>query len=506
MKTRGGRFLLAFICLWIGSAQAQKPVAIRIHPEKTYQTIHNFGASDAWSCPFVGNWPDAKRNAIADLLFSRDTLPSGSAKGIGLSLWRFTIGAGSAEQGEASGIKDEWRRAPSFLDEKGNFTSKNAGGQLWFLKAAKVRGVPHFLAFCNSPPVQLTRNKKAFADHSVTNLDPQNYRTFADFLAQTIGGIEHETGIKVNYVSPVNEPQWDWSDGGQEGTPFRNSELAALVKEMDAVFTGKNVLAKIILPEAGQIDFLFDANGKPDRGKQVHAFFAPGLAFNVGRFASVEKAIAAHSYFTTSPKEKAIRLRKRLADTVNRYPGLRYWQSEYCILGDNTGEINGSGRDTGIVSALYVAGVIHHDLTVANASAWQWWTAISAYDYKDGLIYVDKNKSDGNFTPAKTLWALGNWSRFVRPGMRRFEAEMAGEKNLLVSAFGSEDHREIVCVVVNPETRAQDVIFPGEKGSGLQPKQMYITGSAESLGKHLLRGKTVRIPPQSIATVILEKR
>ncbi|HEY9195820.1 MAG TPA: glycoside hydrolase, partial [Mucilaginibacter sp.] len=55
-----------------------KEVNIDINLSKTYQTISNFGASDAWSCQFVGNWPDDKRNKIADLLFSRDNNADGS--------------------------------------------------------------------------------------------------------------------------------------------------------------------------------------------------------------------------------------------------------------------------------------------------------------------------------------------------------------------------------------------------------------------------------------------
>ncbi len=64
--------------------------------------------------------------------------------------------------------------------------------------------------------------------------------------------------------------------------------------------------------------------------------------------------------------------------------------SEYCILGSY-----GPGRDLGIDPALYVARTIHFDLTRANAAAWQWWTAVSTEDYKDGLIYTDfKNAGD----------------------------------------------------------------------------------------------------------------
>ena len=133
--------------------EAEKPLTLTINPGKTFQSIDHFGASDAWACQFVGNWPDAKKNAIADLLFSQDLLANGQPKGIGLSLWRFNIGAGTAEQGSGSGIGDEWRRAESFLNENGTYNWNKQAGQVWFLNAAKARGVNEFLAFPNSPPV-----------------------------------------------------------------------------------------------------------------------------------------------------------------------------------------------------------------------------------------------------------------------------------------------------------------------------------------------------------------
>src|SRR5690242_10468129 len=72
--------------------ESSNEVVIDINSKK--QTIRNFGASDAWTCQYIGLWPDAKREQVADWLFSRDTDANGSPKGIGLSLWRFNIGAG----------------------------------------------------------------------------------------------------------------------------------------------------------------------------------------------------------------------------------------------------------------------------------------------------------------------------------------------------------------------------------------------------------------------------
>ena len=128
---------MVFILSGLFAKGQEKVVTIAIDLSKTHQTINNFGASDAWSCQFVGNWPEEKKNKIADLLFSMDTLKDGSPKGIALSTWRFNIGAGSAEQGMKSGIKDEWRRAESFFNTNGSYNWKKQSGQLWFLQAAK---------------------------------------------------------------------------------------------------------------------------------------------------------------------------------------------------------------------------------------------------------------------------------------------------------------------------------------------------------------------------------
>ena len=91
--------------------------------------------------------------------------------------------------------------------------------------------------------------------------------------------------------------------------------------------------------------------------------------------------------------------------------------SEYCIL-ENNELIYGGGKDLGMDAAIYMAKVIHADLTIANASAWHWWLAISKYNYKDGLIYVE-NRPEGGYEDSKSLWVLGNYSRFIRPGAKK---------------------------------------------------------------------------------------
>jgi O-glycosyl hydrolase len=505
-RIKAAASLVAVVLGAAGAARSQAPAAtiVRIDANKPHQTIANFAASDAWAGQFVGNWPTAKKEAIADLLFSQE-------KGIGLSMWRFNIGAGSTEQGDASGIKDEWRRAESFLTPEGRYDFTRQAGQLWFLKAAKQRGVQQFLGFLNSPPVSLTVTKKAYAKGGQTNLAPANYAALGTYCASVVQGVRQATGITFDYLSPINEPQWDWSDGGQEGSPFRNTEIAGVAKATSAALAAQRLPTKVLVSEAGKLDYLFTTADKPGRGDQLAAFFGDKAAPTyLGGTPQVAPIIAGHSYFTTSPAATAVATRKQLAARVAALKGISYWQSEYCILGDNAGEINGGPRDLGMKPALYLARAVHYDLAVGNATAWQWWLAISPYDYKDGLVYIDKNKTDGTFQSSKMLWALGNYSRYLRPGAVRLAAQLADTARTgqpLVSAYKSPNGKQLITVVVNdfdtPAT-VQLALSGGRLGAG----KSYVTSATADLqpGAPVPAGQPLRVEPRSITTLVSELR
>ncbi len=469
-------------------------------PTVQFQTIDNFAASDAWSCQFVGNWPEDKKNAIADWLFSMDTLTDGSPKGIALSGWRFNFGGGSAQQGEASGIKDEWRRGESFYDNNGLLNFNQQKGQQWFLQAAKYRGVNDFIGFYNSPPLQFTRNGKAFASDKVCNIDAEKYAGFANYVAATIKGIKQQSGVDFNYISPINEPQWDWSDGGQEGSPYYNKDVSGVIKAISHSLKEANLSTKIILPESAEYNYLYEDKDKPGKGNQVANFFDKNAENYIGDLPNIGNIIAAHSYFTSSPNEQAIKIRQQVHNTVSAYDGLKFWQSEYCILGDNDGEIKGEGKDLGIVPALYMARLIHNDLVYANATAWQWWLAVSPYDYKDGLVYIDMNKTDGKFYSSKMLWALGNYSRFIRPGMKRVAAT-TDSQGLSVSAYVDEELRKMVVVAVNESDTNKTISYkPDQK---VVDANVYITTASQDLTKTNTSSDKLKIPAKGIATVVM---
>lgn len=481
--------LLFVLGIWSCKTQtAGEKTVITLIPQTQdiQQTIHNFGASDAWSCQFVGkNWPLQKREAIANLLFSTDLKPDGSPAGIGLSAWRFNIGAGSAAQGADSDIRDEWRRADGFLRPDGTLNLDAQPGQRWFLQAARNRGVETFTGFVNSPPVSLTKNGKAYSsDGTAANLAPEHYPAYVNFLTGVIAGLAEKDGIHLDYISPFNEPQWDWQKPTQEGSPWKNSEIAAFVKLLNEALLQGEMNTRIEIPETAQIDYLYRTHNRPESGNQIEAFFNPDAEDYVGDLEKVAKKVAGHSYFSTWDLETLIEKRQALARKLREFPGLEYWMSEYTLL-ENNPEVKGNGRDLGIDPALYMARVIHTDLTLAQASAWQWWLAVSPYDYKDGLVYIDWNKMDGAVYPSKMLWALGNYARFIRPGMVRIELDRSDQPlvnttldGLMTSAFLDPNTGKKVIVAINYGQTTQAVKLQTDRKTAFK---YYRTSATEDL-------------------------
>ena len=489
------------------------PLVFTINLETEFQTIHGFGASDAWACQFVGkNWPNEKKNKIADLLFSTENDADGNPKGIGLSVWRFNIGAGSFEQGDESDIADPWRRAECFLDGGQSYDWSKQAGQRWFLQAAREREVENFIAFVNSPPVKLTRNGKAYSSSADQyNLPSENYGKYISFLTDVLSHFRNQEGISFSYISPFNEPQWDWTDAGQEGTPANNVEIAGIVRLLNAKLEEQNIDTKIEIPEAGKIDYLLDNSDKPNRDNQIEDFFSQQSQNFIGSLSHVAQKVASHSYFSTWDFDYMKTARGQLKQKINAVnTSLEYWMTEYCLLEDNS-QIKGNGRDLGMGAALYTARVIHADLAIANAASWQWWTAISPYDYKDGLVYIDKNENNGEIYESKLLWVLGNYSRFIRPDMKRIlvEPDKTEGSDIDFSAYKTDDAKRIVFVISNYKPIALDFKLNLPDSEKYSYKSYQTSAKAEDNLRLVKTGtldETISIPGNSVVTTVMNRK
>lgn len=500
--------------------QKNGKLILHIDLNDVHQTIHSFGASDCWTAKFIGNWADTdKKNKIADLLFSLDTLDNGNPGGIGLSLWRFNIGAGSYEQGDSGGIATDWRREECFLRPDGSYDWNKQSGQQWFLQAAKQRKVKYTVGFAISPPVYMTKNGKAFSPRGTSlNIQPGKLVNFVDFLV-TVADHFH-----FDYISPVNEPQWDWKAGNnghasQEGSPALNSEISGLTKLLAQKLSETNSPAGVVIGEAGQWDFLYGRN-TDGRGDQVTRFFSPSSPDYLGNLTNVKHVISAHSYFTTCPANTLVNIREQVSAKIKQAdPSLETWMTEFGVLGNICDQYNGSPRHTNIDYGLYVAEVIYADLAIANVSSWQWWLAVNPYNYSDGLVYindpsgainVNNCKKDGIIVESKQLWSLGNYSRFIRPGMKRVGTSVAGSEDpltavssLMVSAYKDDTNKELVLVFVNVSNERKILQF--EENSSFRIKNnllnAYVTNVNKDLERSFMHADSLAIGPRSIVTL-----
>ncbi|WP_419872486.1 glycoside hydrolase [Candidatus Pristimantibacillus sp. PTI5] len=477
---------------------------VSIDESVRYQTIDNFGASDAWSMDPLGkHWTEENKNRVADLLFSRE-------KGIGLSAWRFNIGAGSNETDQTI-IPDPWRRSETFKkSDSGDYDWSKQSGQQWFLKAAKDRGVDTLIAFVNSPPVWMTKNGHAQPDPDVgsTNLKEDYEDEFATYLIDVLEHFKQE-GLTFQYISPINEPTWDWNRAQQEGNRYNNEDLKRVILALHRQLKESSLDAQISAPDGVEITSLLDdeyyqmfagsgqyTSGSNNLGTGKYREYIKDLLGDPELKEAIGNKIASHSYWSDYSKpgdDRLVKLRELLDDNLKKYNAeAKYWVSEYCILGDY-----GPGRDLGMDPALYVARTIHFDLTKANAAAWQWWTAVSKVDYKDGLIYTDFNEAgdEQNILTSKILWALGNYSKFIRPGAVRIALtglDEGAESELLGSAYVHAEEQTVTAVFVNnseEDKRIQLSLKGMDQSKSIALMESYIT----SAGRDLARGEDITV-------------
>lgn len=521
MKMAAKRIACIFFVFVAGLALQAQPLSFTIDLKRTAQTIDNIGASGAWYSEGIGKyWPGEKKERMAELLFSKAFDAGGNPMGIGLSAWRFNIGGGTAEQGDSSGIRNTVRRVECFLSPDGTWHWEKQAGYLWFVRKAAQYGVENLVAFSNTPPVQFTKNGLGFSlqKNFAANLREDRYGDYAGFLATVVEHFQKE-GLPFRYISPVNEPQWDWSarfgQMNQEGSPWHNRDIYRVTVALDSALRAKKLDTRILLPEAGTLTALYEGRGHADR--QIPVLYDRSSPYYVGYLKTLLPVIAGHSYFTEQGDANLINVRSRLRDTAVRYK-VPFWQSEYSMLGDGYKE-GTSGRIPAMDCALFLAKVIYHDLCVANASAWQFWNAWEPgrpdYDVRYHLIVLRTNalNTEGDFTVTKNLWALGHYSRFVRPGMKRIIPDRSDSadavkvaQDVMLSAFASK--KEIVVVAVNYTSSDKTIALDLRGAKKIKSARQYVTtASAEDNMKRYPLASPAAIPlkPRSITTVVLEQ-
>ena len=171
-----------------------------------------------------------------------------------------------------------------------------------------------------------------------------------------------------------------------------------------------------------------------------------------------------------------------------------YWETEV-----DTGTASGDTPGDGIASALLTVQTMHNDLTKANLNAWHYWWMYCSNN--SGCLY-----DTGTKVWAKRLWAMGNYSRFVRPGWKRVATSGTAPSGVLVSAYINPANNALSIVAINSNTSSKDVSFyvSGAAPCSLTP---YETSASKNLGQGAAvtvsqSRVTVTLSAQSVTTFV----
>ena len=360
------------------------------------QRIQGFGASGGWWPNDLQHFSPAGQERVASLLFD----PSG----LELSQYRYNIGGGGV------GVTSPEKVAPTFLTSLGTYNWSADPGGTGFLLMAAQHGVNTLVGFVNSAPAAWTTDHKSCGGA----IRPGAEAAYANYLSTVVAHLHDVDHVTLSYVSPMNEPDTSQPTCRQEGMQVPVDQRGPLVKAVARALAKRAPYAHVIADESSMVATQL----LPEAPVWLSG---PGVASSIA-------AIAHHTY-----DYPALPVLRQVAQLGQQF-GKPLWASEICCK-------NRSGFgyqfDPTMTSGLWLANTIWADLTQAHDSAFDWWTALSPrlgcnpvadpacvtrinpLGRNDALLYYDASAAtDHNeaIYPTKRFWALGNFSRYVRPG------------------------------------------------------------------------------------------
>jgi len=307
-----------------------------------------------------------------------------------------------------------------------------------------------------SPPPQYKSNTNVNGGSFLTA--GNNYDTYAALLAKYVVNMNN-IGLNIYALSVQNEP--DANVTTYESCNWTSTQIHDFLPSLSSAFAASNVAAtKIIIAESQNWKFDLASNSMNDLAT-----------------ANLVGILAAHSY--GSPE----------ATVVNNY-GKPLWETEDSLL---------SGSDSSITNGVFWAQEIHNYMTVAQANAWHyWWLLPGGGTGNEGL-------ADTNWIPAKRMYTVGNFSRFVRPGY--FRIGVTNNSAAQISAYKYPNSGNFAIVAIDPGSIAITQAFnlssfpaPPSVGAWITSSNLNLTNQpAVAISNSSF---TYVLPPLSVLTFV----
>ncbi|MGW3644765.1 glycoside hydrolase family 30 protein [Streptomyces sp. NPDC000878] len=414
-----------------GTSGAWAATSATINGSTTYQPIDGFGFSEHFGRAAVMNGSQGlsaqRQKEILDLLLNRST-------GAGLSILRLGIDSG-IQPTSPGGPNATPRYVWDGVDK----------GQVWLAKQARAYGVSRFYADAWTAPGYMKTNGTNANGGTLCGLSGAtcasgDWRTpYANFLVQYARFYAQE-GVGVTDLGFTNEPDWTATYDSMRLTPAQAVEFT-----------------KVFGPIANAA------------GYKVACCDSLGWNQQKNYSSAIEADATARALVTTHTGHTYAS-----AVTGPLPTQKRSWMSEWSPDGTTWNENwdDGSGYD-----GFTVASAVHDALTLGNTSGYVYWYGASTGATR-GLIQMEGD----SYRVSKRLWAIANYSRFIRPGATRVAATTP-DTNLRLSAFRNTDGT-LTVVVLNASSGAQQVSYSLQNtGITTGTATPYLTNGSNSMAQ-----------------------
>lgn len=392
-----------------------------------FQRIDGFGASSAWD----GSWTPAQ----ADMFFSTnsgtgtslDGRTNFSFTGVGLSLLRNHVVYASSTSSSA---------IPGTSETSIMKMAQARGALVWSAPWTPASGFKS-----NNEP---DGGNYLGSGNNATNL------AYASQLANYVSSMKSTYGVNLYALSIQNEP--DANVATYEACVWTGGQIHDFVTNLYSALVAMGVgSTKIILPESESW------SGNP-------GLYTPTL--NDANAAAEVSIIANHDYVADNVTgDTSI----PAAPSVS---GKTVWETEVSQIG--------GGFDGSITNAVYWAGRIHLFMTAAQVNAWHYWWLIPSIGNPD-----NEGLADTNGIPAKRMYALGQFARFVRPNYYRINvANNTG--SALISAYKDTISPNFAIVAINSASTTVTQAFYLANNTGVATVTPWITSGTMSLSNQPL--------------------
>jgi glucuronoarabinoxylan endo-1,4-beta-xylanase len=336
------------------------------------------------------------------------------------------------------------------IDQNGN----KMGGPYSNATKAAARGAIVWGAPWTAPGAWKDNGSTSNGGH----LLPEFYDAWATRLATFAANFQQNAGVPLWGLSVQNEPDYD---AAYMSMLYTSQEMTDFINVLGPKLAALNPQPRLIAPEGASWSNAWDFTSAILGDSAAPPFL---------------NIIAAHQYAGVSAPGTADR---------------PIWQTEMSSL---------DAFDPSIDNALIVAQEIHDAIVTGNAGAWHYWWLIGKNPDNEGLIGYNRNTQ-----LTKRLYALGNFSKFVRPGFVRVGTG-GGPDGMSVSAYQDPATNAFVVVAVNNSGSAVSlgVDVPGSSAATVTP---WVTSSSEDLLQYAPIGVsggrfTMTVAPSTITTFV----